>query len=173
MRFLLIPIFVSFGVALAQTFPRELKDEQELVGIVRSSESRLLLLTPTLHSKNLANALRAISLERGVTILILTTPNATTDRASLIPALSLLKRNGHSLEVRLLRNVSRTLLIVDDRRMVIGPMVSGIWSGGAQTRLDLEPNTARSEAANFLAQWRRAKPWQLEIKNPQFKGGSK
>jgi hypothetical protein len=170
--FLLAFWLLSFG--LAQNLPRVLSNEQALVDLIRSSERRVMLLTPKLYGKSIANALKNLTLERGIPVLILTEPSATTDRASLIPALSLLKRNGHPLEVRLLQRVSRTRLILDDARLVIGPLIAGrLTPGSLETRLDLDGDTARREAQNFLIQWRRAKPWMLEIRNPQFKGGSK
>jgi hypothetical protein len=170
--FLLAFWLLGFGVA--QSIPRVLSNEQAITDLIRSSERRVMLLTPKLYGKSIASALKNLTLERGVAVLILTEPSATTDRASLIPALSLLKRNGHPLEVRLLQHVSRTRLILDDARLVIGPLIAGsLTPGSPETRLDLDGDTARREASNFLIQWKRAKPWTLEIRNPQFKGGSK
>jgi hypothetical protein len=174
MRRLLPTLVLLFGICLAQSLPRVLSDEQAVVDLIRSSEWRVMLLTPKLYGKSIAKALKNLTLERGIPVLILTEPSATTDRASLIPALSLLKRNGHPLEVRLLQRVSRTRLILDDARLVIGPLITGsLAPGSLETRLDLDGDTARREARNFLIQWRRAKPWMLEVRNPQFKGGSK
>jgi hypothetical protein len=174
MRRLPLTLAWLLGIGLAQNLPRALSNGQAVVDLIRSSERRVLLLTPKLYGKSIANALKNLTLERGIPVLILTEPSATTDRASLIPALSLLKRNGHPLEVRLLQRVSRTRLILDDSRLVIGPLIAGsLTPGSLETRLDLDGDTARREAQNFLIQWRRAKPWMLEIRNPQFKGGSK
>jgi hypothetical protein len=174
MRRLLLTLALLLGIGLAQSLPRVLSNERAVVDLIRSSERRVMLLTPKLYGKSIANALKNLTLERGIPVLILTEPSATTDRASLIPALSLLKRNGHSIEVRLLQRVSRTRLILDDARLVIGPLITGSLTPEAlETRLDLDGDTARREASNFLIQWRRAKPWMLEIRNPQFKGGSK
>ena len=174
MRCSLLTVALLLGFGLAQNLPRLLSNEQAVVDLIRSSERRVLLLTPKLYSKSIANALKNLTLERSIPVLILTEPSATTDRASLIPALSLLKRNGHPLEVRLLQQVSRTRLILDDARLVIGPLITGsLAPESPETRLDLDGDTARREAQNFLIQWRRAKPWMLEIRNPQFKGGSK
>jgi hypothetical protein len=174
MRRLLLTLAWLLGIGLAQNLPRVLNNEQAVVDLIRSSERRVMLLTPKLHGKDIAKALKNLTLERGVPVLILTEPRATTDRASLIPALSLLKHNGHPLEVRLLQHVSRTRLVLDDSRLVIGPLIAGsLTPGSLETRLDLDGDTARREAQNFLIQWRRAKPWMLEIRNPQFKGGSK
>jgi hypothetical protein len=174
MRRLLLTLAWLLGIGLAQSLPRVLINEQAVVDLIRSSERRVMLLTPKLYGKALANALKNLTLERGIPVLILTEPSATTERASLIPTLSLLKRNGHPLEVRLLQHVSRTRLIVDDYRLVIGPLIAGSSTPGSPvTRLDLDDETARREARNFLIQWKRAKPWMLEIRNPQFKGGSK
>jgi hypothetical protein len=174
MRCLLLTLALLLGIGLAQSLPRVLSNEQAVVDLIRSSERRVMLLTPKLYGKSIVNALKNMILERGIPVLILTEPSATTDRASLIPALSLLKRNGHPLEVRLLQRVSRTRLILDDARLVIGPMITGSLAPSLSgTRLDLDGETARQEAQNFLIQWRRAKPWMLEIRNPQFKGGSK
>ena len=174
MRYLLPTLALLLGIGFAQSVPRVLSTEQAVVDLIRSSERRVMLLTPKLYGKAIANALKNLTLERGIPVLILTEPSATTDRASLIPALSLLKRNGHPLEVRLLQHVSRTRLIVDDAHLVIGPLIAGsLAPGSSETRLDLDGETARREASNFLIQWRRARPWVLEIRNPQFKGGSK
>jgi hypothetical protein len=174
MRRLLLTVAWLLGIGLAQNLPRVLNNEKALVDLIRSSERRVMLLTPKLYGKSIANALKNLTLERGIPVLILTEPSATTDRASLIPALSLLKRNGHPLEIRLLQRVSRTRLILDDARLVIGPLITGsLTPGSPETRLDLDGDSARREASNFLIQWRRAKPWMLEIRNPQFKGGSK
>ena len=174
MRGLLLTLLWLTGIGLAQSLPRVLPNTQAIVDLIRSSERRVLLLTPKLYGKAIANALKNQLLERGIPVLILTEPSATTDRASLIPALSLLKRNGHPLEVRLLQHVSRTRLILDDARLVIGPLIAGsLTPGSPETRLDLDGETARREARNFLIQWRRATPWMLEVRNPQFKGGSK
>lgn len=174
MRRLLLTFLWLFGICLAQSVPRVLTDERAVTDLIRSSERRVMLLTPKLYGKAIASALKNLTLERGIPVLILTEPSSTTDRASLIPALSLLKRNGHPLEIRLLRRVSRTRLILDDARLVIGPLIiGGLAFGSSETRLDLDSETARREAQNFLIQWRRAKPWMLEIRNPQFKGGSK
>lgn len=174
MRRLLLLVVWLLGISLAQILPRVQSNEQTLVDLIRSSERRVMMLTPKLYGKSIANALKNLTLERGIPVLILTEPSATTDRASLIPALSLLKRNGHPLEVRLLQHVSRTRLILDDARLVIGPLITGsLTPGPPETWLDLDGDTARREASNFLIQWRRAKPWRLEIRNPQFKGGSK
>jgi hypothetical protein len=174
MRRLPLALAWLLGIGVAQSLPRVLSNEQSIVDLIRSSERRVMLLTPKLHGKSIANALKNVTLERGIPVLILTEPSATTDRASLIPALSLLKRNGHPLEVRLLQRVSRTRLILDDAHLVIGPLITGSLALGlSETRLDLDGDTARREAQNFLIQWRRGKPWMLEIRNPQFKGGSK
>jgi hypothetical protein len=174
MRRLLLTVAWLLGISLAQNLPRVLSNEQAVINLIRSSERRVMLLTPKLYGKSIANALKNLVLERGIPVLILTEPSATTDRASLIPTLSLLKRNGHPLEVRLLRRVSRNRLILDDSRLVIGPLITGsLAPGSSETRLDLDGDTARLEASNFLIQWKRAKPWMLEIRNPQFKGGSR
>jgi hypothetical protein len=173
MRFILALLLIS-SLVQANSIPIELHSENDVAKIVLSTRAQVFVLAPQLHSKVVANALRRIAVEDHVRVLILCDASLITDRSSFIPALSYLQQRRHPIEVRLLKRISQSSLIVDDARAVFGPLVMESWTYGLKpTRLVLDTTQSLEQSKHFWAQWKRAKPWRFETNNPRFTTGGK
>ena len=163
------------GLTRASSLPIELRDDLAVANVILAAQKTVFVIAPQFRSRTVADALRQAAVERGVRVLILCDAALTLERGGYIAGLSLL-HTRYPLEVRVLRQVSSQMVIVDQQRSVTGPLIANVWTFGLPaTRLDLEPSIALERARRFWAQWQRAKPWVYPIKNPSFSsaGGAK
>ena len=160
------------SLAAPLNIPLELRSEEEVAKVILAARDHVFVLTPALRSPIVANALRQVAVEGGVRVLILCDAGRLEERSNFIPALSKLRERNKSLEVRSLRGVTGSTLVVDDTRMVIGSLVSERWTYGLEpTRLVLEAREAARQSKFFWTQWQRGKPWAFKISNPKFTPG--
>lgn len=171
MRFGLALSVILFCSSLAAplNIPLELRGEEDVAKIILAARDHVFVLAPQLHSAVIANALRKVAVEGGVRVLILCDTGRLEERSGYIAALSKLQERKRPLEVRSLRGINTSTLVVDDTRMVIGPLVSERWTYGLEpTRLLLEPREASRQSKYFWTQWKRGKPWVFKVSNPTF-----
>ena len=86
--------------------------------------------------------------------------------------LSVLGTRKLPVEVRLLRDVTRATLIVDESRTVFGALIAAPESFGLPpTRLVNDETETRVQAQMFAGQWQRATPWSYRIAPTRFTNG--
>lgn len=89
--------------------------------LILSARRQVLLVTPILRSRMIAEALRKKAVAMGLPIYIMTS-DQVAQNDSYLPALSLLS----SIRIRILPNLgaqSHGLLVVDNRTYIIGPIL--------------------------------------------------
>jgi hypothetical protein len=167
--FALTLLLLCSSLAALLNIPLELRGEEDVAKIILAARDHVFVLAPQLRSSIVANALRKVAVEGGVRVLILCDTNRLDEHSGYIAALSKLQERQRPLEVRSLRGIVVSTLVVDDTRMVIGPLVSERWTYGLEpTRLTLEPREASRQSKYFWTQWRRGKPWVFKVSNPTF-----
>jgi hypothetical protein len=173
MKRMLALVLVSSGLARSSELPVTLESEVDVARVVMSARNEVLVLSPALRSRVVANALRYSAVSSGARLLILTDKRWVEQRSSFIPALSLL--NGRArVEVRLRSGVSSTLLIVDGRQVVFGPLIAEPSTFGLEpTRLVQDAGEARAQVQGFARHWRKATPWRYRVQSPTFTNGGR
>jgi hypothetical protein len=167
--FALTLLLLCSSLAAPLNIPLELRSEEDVAKIILAARDHVFVLAPQLRSSIVANALRKVAVEGGVRVLILCDTNRLDEHSGYIAALSKLQERQRPLEVRSLRGISTSTLVVDDTRMMMGPLVSERWTYGLEpTRLTLEPREASRQSKYFWTQWRRGKPWVFKVSNPTF-----
>jgi hypothetical protein len=167
--FALTLLLLCSSLAAPLNIPLELRSEEDVAKIILAARDHVFVLAPQLRSSIVANALRKVAVEGGVRVLILCDTNRLDEHSGYIAALSKLQERQRPLEVRSLRGIVVSTLVVDDTRMVIGPLVSERWTYGLEpTRLTLKPREASRQSKYFWTQWRRGKPWVFKVSNPTF-----
>jgi hypothetical protein len=167
--FALTLFLLCSSLAAPLNIPLELRSEEDVAKIILAARDHVFVLAPQLRSGVVANALRKVAVEGGVRVLILCDTGRLEERSGYIAALSKLQERQRPLEVRSLRGINTGTLVVDDTRMVIGPLVSERWTYGLEpTRLLLEPREASRQSKYFWTQWQRGKPWVFKVSNPTF-----
>jgi hypothetical protein len=162
-------LLLCSSLAAPLNIPLELRSEEDVAKIILAARDHVFVLAPQLRSAVVANALRKVAVEGGVRVLILCDTGRLEERSGYIAALSKLQERQRPLEVRSLRGIVVSTLVVDDTRMVIGPLVSERWTYGLEaTRLTLEPREASRQSKYFWTQWQRGKPWVFKVSNPTF-----
>jgi hypothetical protein len=165
----IICVLLCSSLAAPLNIPLELRGEEDVAKIILAARDHVFVLAPQLRSSVIANALRKVAVEGGVRVLILCDTGRLEERNGYIAALSKLSERKRPLEVRSLRGIVVSTLVVDDTRMVIGPLVSERWAYGLEpTRLTLEPREAFRQSKYFWTQWKRGKPWVFKVSNPTF-----
>jgi hypothetical protein len=167
--FALTLFLLCSSLAAPLNIPLELRSEEDVAKIILAARDHVFVLAPQLRSSVIANALRKVAVEGGVRVLILCDTGRLEERNGYIATLSKLQERKRPLEVRSLRGINNSTLVVDDTRMVIGPLVSERWTYGLEpTRLLLEPREASRQSKYFWTQWKRGKPWVFKVSNPTF-----
>lgn len=93
---------------------------EDLVQTVNTASGEIMLAAPTLHSVEVADALRLAIVERGVAVYILTPAAGIEDPASYVMSLAL---TGAALSVA---PADSPFLVIDRTTLVTGPLLSGI-----------------------------------------------
>lgn len=172
MRRIVLALSVLSNLALSSSIPVRLDHASDVAQVIASSQHEILILVPSLRSRDVANALRKAVVEGGVSLEILCDASLVNERSSFIPMLSMLHERKHDVTVRVLRGVNRATLIVDESRAVFGPLVSEPDSFGLQpTRLVTDEFEAKAQTRAFKTQWQRATPWTYTVKSPSFQTG--
>jgi hypothetical protein len=165
MKWFLLLLISSFNLASANSLPITFDREEQVANVVLTARAEVRVIAPLLRSSIVTNHVR---------VYILAGADLIQDRSSYIPALSVLASRHHPIQVRLLRSITRAVLIVDQARVVFGPLVTEPATFGLKpTRLVMDTTEARVQAKTFQNQWQRAKPWSLELQNPRFATGGK
>jgi hypothetical protein len=174
MKWFFLLLISGFNLASASSLPITLEREEQVANVVLTARAEVRVIAPLLRSSIVTNALRRVLVEHHVRVLILADADLIQDRSSYIPALSVLASRHHPVQVRLLRGITRAVLIVDQARVMLGPLVTEPATFGLKpTRLLMDTTEARVQTKAFQSQWQRAKPWSLELQNPRFATGGK
>ena len=172
MKRVILALSALSSLAFSSGIPVTLERSAEVAEVIGSARTRILVLAPSLRGRAVADALRKALVEGGVHVSILCDANLITERSSFVPMLSVLGTRKLPVEVRLLRDVTRSALIVDESRTVFGSLIAAPESFGLQpTRLVNDETEARVQAQLFAAQWQRATPWSYRITPARFTNG--
>ena len=172
MKRALMLLAITSNLALSSSLPGTLERELDVARVIAVARHQVLVLAPDLRSRTVATSLRKAVVESGVSIFILCDADLIRERSSFVPILSLLRERKHQVEVRVLRNVTRRTLIVDETQTVFGALIAEPNSIGSQpTRLLIGKLEARNQARAFWTQWKRATPWTYQIQSPKFSNG--
>jgi hypothetical protein len=168
----ILALSVLSSLAFSSGIPVALERSTEVSEVIASARTRIRILAPSLRARGVADALRKALVEGGVHVQILCDANLVAERSSFVPILSLLRERKLPVEVRLLRGVTRTVLVVDESRAVFGALIAEPESFGlSPTRLVNDANEARAQTQFFDAQWKRATRWKYTITPPKFSNG--
>lgn len=162
------------SLAIAGGLPVALERASDVATVIASARRQVLVLAPSLRARAVADALRRALVEGGVKLLILCNADLVGERSSFVPMLSVLRARGHTVEVRVLREINRAVLVVDEARAVFGPLMAEPESFNLKpTRLVNDPSEAQGQARAFSAQWQRATRWMYTIQPPRFTNGGR
>jgi hypothetical protein len=172
MKQIVLLLCVLSSLAFSSGIPVTLERSSDVTQVIASSRREILILTPSLRSRVVVNALRKAVVDGGISLQILCDASTIKEPANFIPMLSVLSKRKNNVTVRILRNVNRALLIVDESRAVFGALVSEPDSFRLiPTRLITGTLEVRNQARNFKMQWKRATPWTYKVQPPSFKTG--
>jgi hypothetical protein len=149
-------------VPAAQALPaRTLTTSQEVGATLLAATSEVMIVTPALRSKDVAEGLRKAAVERGVRVFLLADVRFLNDGGSYLNGLSLTP----GIQVRLLRGVGASRATVDRQLTLSGPLLSDIASPLQQelTATTQEPFKVRSAAAWFSKAWAQARPYKYKV----------
>ena len=109
----LFTLIVLMGHTTAQSsLPKTLLPEDKAVRLVEAAREEVLLATPGIYSRQLAEALREAMVVRGVAVYLLVPANSAEDRASYVASLSLAGARVRFAEIE------GSVLVVDRQQVV-------------------------------------------------------
>jgi hypothetical protein len=148
---------LGFGFVTAQSAPRPLESPKAVGSVLYTGTEEILLVAPSVRSKEIADGLRRAAVERGTPIFILADVRFVEERAGYLPGLSLVK----NVQVRLLRGVPISQATVDRKLLISGPLLFDI-----PNPLEVKPTEALTETRRvnaainwFAGAWKAAKPY--------------
>ena len=137
-----------------------LRTEAEVAQALRAAREELMIATPRLLSHDIADAVRAASVERGVSVYILAPAEEIEVPASYLPSLSLA---GAALSVA---PAYEPFIVIDRQSVLTGALISSepTLPGGAAgaTFLTLDPSYAAPFVESFYASFNAAQPYNVE-----------
>lgn len=156
-------LLISFalGWAVAQTATQTLESPKVVGGVLYTGTQEILLVTPSVRSKDVADGLRRAAVERGTPVYIIADAALVGERAGFLPGLSLVK----NVQVRLLRGLTQSSAVVDRKLMISGSLLFDIPSP-LETKLTEARSDSRavSDAVRwFTKAWKLAKPYKYSL----------
>lgn len=158
-------ISCALGWATAQTAAqpttRALESPKVVGGVLYAGTQEILLVAPSVRSKEVADGLRRAAVERGTPIFIIADASLAGERAGFLPGLSLLG----NVQVRLLRGVVQPSAVVDRKLLISGLLLFDIPSP-LETRLTearTDPRAINDAVRWFTKAWKLAKPYKYSL----------
>jgi hypothetical protein len=157
----------GFGFVTAQSYPaqsmavqsavRPLESPKAVGSVLYTGTQEILLVVPSVRSKEIADGLRRAATERGTPIFILADVSLIEERAGYLPGLSLIK----NVQIRLLRGVQTSQAVVDRKLLIAGPLLFDIPNPLEPKPTEALTETRRVNAAInwFAGAWKTAKPY--------------
>lgn len=143
--------------------PQSLSDAQQVAAQLGRAQEQLLLVTKSVSSKPLAEALRRAAAERGVRVFIVVAPASVEAPGSYVASLALLG----GVQVRLAQT-ERQFVVVDvasDAFVIEGSLISTSVRRFDErpTYAFAEPQAVGERALHFAELWRSAVPYRSFI----------
>lgn len=150
-----------------------LRSTEAVVGFIEAATRHVLLVSPTLYSRPVADAIRRAAVERGVTVQIPAEAARVEDPAAYLAGLSRLPR----VEVQLIGRVNDAALVSDGCYLLRGPLV---WTTPAPveatdtTLVDLQQEgpempVIREWLSQVAQAWPRAGPYVYQVRGHLLK----
>lgn len=158
MRPLAIAMLLTLaGTATLTAHAQPLRSVEAVVGFIDAATSHVLLVSPTLYSRPVADAIRRAAVERGVTVQILVEASHVEDPAAYVAGLSRLAR----VEVRVVQRIQDAALLSDGRYLLRGPLVWKVPAPAEAPDTELADLQDGSPELVTLRRWLRqvAKAW--------------
>ncbi|WP_102127579.1 hypothetical protein [Deinococcus planocerae] len=129
-----------------------------------AATGEVLLVTPTLRSREVAEGLRRAATERGVNVYLLADARFVGEGASYLGGLSLIPR----IQVRLVRGLRGARATIDRRVLLSGPLLADVVSPlrGEPTVAVREPRAVAQASAWFTRTWNTAAPYRYRPPTP-------
>jgi sugar-specific transcriptional regulator TrmB len=167
MRTLLIFLAVtSLGGVFAQNLAgyHRLGTPQAVGATLYTASREILIISPSLRSKDIAEALRKSALERGVTIFVIADALLVDEPAGYLGGLSLLK----NVHVRLVQGLTSSRAIIDRTILVSGSLLFDVPNPleSKPTFAATDPQATSSTINWFNRVWRTAAPYKYKIQTP-------
>lgn len=163
MKWAVVALLFTTAWTTAWAQPDTLTTPQEVVGQLGRAHDQLLIMTPGLYSKAVAEALRRAAAERGVEVFIVVSPAWAEAPGSYVASLALVS----GVQVRLAETTRRFVVVDvgDDAFVIAGGLV-----GEAARRFDerptyalAEPRAVQTHAGLFTETWDAAIPYRSFI----------
>ena len=156
-------LLISFalGWAVAQTATQTLESPKVVGGVLYTGTQEILVVTPSVRSKDVADGLRRAAVERGTPVYIIADAALVGERAGFLPGLSLVK----NVQVRLLRGLTQSSAVVDRKLLISGLLLFDIPSP-LETKLTEARTDSRAinDAVRwFTKAWKLAKPYKYSL----------
>jgi hypothetical protein len=156
-RFAAVIVALALSVAAAQSGAKPLESPKAVGNVMYAATGEILLVIPSLRSKEVAEGLRLAATERGTNVFVIADAALVGERAGYLPGLSLLK----NVQVRVLRGVRSSQAVVDRKLLLSGPLLVDVPNplepGRTEARTDPR---AINDATNWFARaWKQARPY--------------
>lgn len=138
---------------------------QAVSATLYSASREILIVSPSIRSKDVAEALRKAALERGVTIFVIADARLVGEPAGYLSGLSLLE----NVHVRLVQGLTSSRATIDRTIVVSGPLLfdSPNPLENRPTFAATDPQATATTVAWFNRVWSTAKPYKYEIQLPK------
>jgi hypothetical protein len=152
---------LSGGFAQQLAGYHRLGTPQAVGATLYTASSEILVISPSIRSKDVAEALRKSALERGVTIFVIADVRLVDEPAGYLGGLSLLK----NVHVRLVQGLTSSRAIIDRSILVSGSLLFDVPNPleSKPTFAATDPQATSSTIAWFNRVWGTAKPYKYEI----------
>lgn len=146
------------GLATPQ---RTIGSAREVGDGVASAASEVMLVTPFLRSKEVAESLRKVATQRGVRVYVLADVQYIQEGGSFLNGLSMVK----GIQIRLLRGLKDSRATIDRKSTITGPLLADQASllNPGMTTLIQEPRMVQAASAWFSRAWATATPYKYEV----------
>ncbi len=164
----IVTVSLSLGLVVAGETARLLESPKMVGGVMYAATQEILLVVPSLRSKEVADSLRRAATERGTVVYILADASLIEERASYLPGLSLLKGN---VQVRLLRGLRTGQAVVDRKLLLSGPLLVDIPNPLEPGRTEASTSlTDINRSINWFGRaWKQARPYSFRADPPKRK----
>ncbi len=148
------------GSVSAQQAAQRLGTPQAVGAALYTASREILIVTPSIRSKDVAEALRKTAVERGIAIFVIADARLINEPAGYLSGLSLLEK----IQVRLVQGLTSSQALIDRNVMISGPL---LFDG--PNPLEKRPTVAATDAEVnnrtvtwFNQVWKTAKPYKYE-----------
>lgn len=152
------------GASRAAPTPTSLQSGSQVAAVVYSAARSVTVTAPSIRSREVADALRRAAVERGANVFILADDRYVREPAGFLSALSLVP----GIQVRLVRGVSQSWVIVDGKVALAGPLVWEVASPleSRATVVDRGQATLARLSGWFSRSWKVARVYRYTLRVP-------